>query len=130
MDFKDDVEIVSIFIEETKEHLVEIELGILKLESSDKNINEELIHSLFRAAHSIKAGANLLELRNIENLSHGFESALQMLRQKKLILNDSNIDIFLEGIDKLNEMINDCQHSDNIDIASLIRRLTAQIQER
>ncbi len=130
MDFKDDPEIVSIFIDETREHLANIELGILKLEDSEKDIDEELIHSLFRAAHSIKAGANLLELKNIESLSHGFENALQLLRQKKMVPNKDMVDIFLEGIDKLNELINNCQHSDKMDITLLSNRLIAQAQEK
>ncbi len=123
MNFKDDVEIVSIFINETREHLGVIEDGILMLEKRKKSNNDELIHGLFRAAHSIKAGANLLELKNIEKLSHGFENALQLLRQKKLTLEGSMVDLFLEGVDKLNEMINNCQNSDNLDITSLNNRM-------
>ena len=93
------------------EHLTEIENGILVLEKSSRNNDDELVHSMFRAAHSIKAGANLLKFRNIEALSHDLENTLQKLRQKKLVLNKEIVDVFLKGIDKIEEMINDLKQS-------------------
>ena len=93
------------------EHLTEIENGILVLEKNSRNNDDELVHSMFRAAHSIKAGANLLKFRNIEALSHELESTLQKLRQRKLVLNKEIVDVFLKGIDKIEEMINDLKQS-------------------
>ena len=110
MDFNDDKHIVKTFIEETMEHLTEIENGILVLEKNSRNTDDELVHSMFRAAHSIKAGAILLKFRNIEALSHDLENTLQKLRQKKLVLNKEIVDVFLKGIDKIEEMINDLKH--------------------
>ena len=111
MDFNEDTKIVKTFIEETTEHLTEIEDGILSLEKSSGNIDDELVHSMFRAAHSIKAGANLLKFGNIEALSHELENTLQKLRQQKLVLNKDIVDVFLKGIDKIEEMVNDLRQS-------------------
>jgi two-component system chemotaxis sensor kinase CheA len=66
---------------------------------------------MFRAAHSIKAGANLLKFRNIESLSHELENTLQKLRQQKIVLNKDIVDVFLKGIDKIEEMVNDLRMS-------------------
>ncbi len=111
MDFSEDIKIVTTFIIETTEHLTEIEQGILLLENNGKNIDDELVHSMFRAAHSIKAGANLLKFRNIEVLSHELENTLQKLRLQKLVLNKDIVDIFLKGIDKIEEMVNGLKQS-------------------
>ena len=111
MAFNEDTKIVKTFVDETMEHLTEIEDGILLLEKSSRNNDDELVHSMFRAAHSIKAGANLLKFRNIEALSHELESTLQKLRQRKLVLNKEIVDVFLKGIDKIEEMINDLKQS-------------------
>ncbi len=111
MDFSEDTKIVNTFIVETMEHLTEIENGILVLEKTSGNFDEELVRSMFRAAHSIKAGANLLKFRNIEALSHELESTLQKLRQQKLVLNKEIVDVFLKGIDQIEEMINGLKQS-------------------
>ena len=111
MNFNEDKKIVSTFIEETKEHLTEIEHGILLLENNGKNIDDEIVHSMFRAAHSIKAGANLLKFRNIEALSHELENTLQKLRLQQLVINKDIVDVFLKGIDKIEEMVNDLKQS-------------------
>lgn len=111
MDFNEDKHIVETFLEETMEHLTEIENGMLVLEKGGWNNNDELVHSMFRAAHSIKAGANLLKFRNIESLSHEMESTLQELRQEKLVINKEIVDVFLKGIDKIEEMINSLKQS-------------------
>ncbi len=111
MDFNEDKHIVETFLEETREHLMEIENGMLVLEKGGWNNNDELVHSMFRAAHSIKAGANLLKFRNIESLSHEMESTLQKLRQRKLALNKEIVDIFLKGIDNIEIMIKELKHS-------------------
>ena len=107
MDFQKDEDIVNTFIMETMEHLTEMESGILSLQSNRQIVDDELVHSMFRAAHSIKAGANLLEFGKIEELSHELESTLQSLRQRKLDLNEEIVDGFLHGIDQIEEMVND-----------------------
>jgi two-component system chemotaxis sensor kinase CheA len=111
MDFREDTEIVNTFIAETMENLTAIEEGILSLEKNSEKIDGELVHSMFRAAHSIKAGANLLKVTNIESLSHELESILQRLRQQKLVLTRDIVDFFLKGIDQMQEMVNDLKHS-------------------
>lgn len=111
MEFNEDIKIVKTFIVETTEHLTEIEHGILLLENNSQNIDDELVHSMFRAAHSIKAGANLLKFRNIEALSHELENTLQKLRLKQLVINKDIVDVFLKGIDKIEEMVNGLKQS-------------------
>ena len=105
MDFQKDNEIVNTFIVETREHLTEMETGILSLEGNSEYLDDELVHSMFRAAHSIKAGANLLRFSNIEASAHKLESTLQRLRQKKLDLNKEIVDGFLKEIDQIVEMV-------------------------
>lgn len=123
LDFKEDKEIIITFVEETKEHLTEIEAGILQLENSSENIDDELIHILFRAIHSVKAGANLLKFENIELLSHKLENILQLLRQKRLALNSEIVDTLLKSIDKIEELVTDLKHGDNTNITGLLKKL-------
>ncbi len=124
MDFKDDDEIKKTFIEETRDHLAEIEYGILKLENNGGSMDLELIDGLFRAAHSIKAGANLLDLQNIEKLSHLLESILQQLRFREQQIDSELVTTFLQGVDKIGELVDNLQFSDLHNISALVDQLT------
>ena len=70
--FGNDSEVLAAYIEESAERLASLEAGLLELESSTEPA-EELLNALFRAAHSIKAGANLLNLCAIETTAHRLE---------------------------------------------------------
>jgi two-component system chemotaxis sensor kinase CheA len=124
MDFSQDDEIIAIFIEESRDHLAEIEDGILKLENESAEMNPELVHQMFRAAHSIKAGANLLNLSNIEKLSHLLENILQQLRFGEQQTDSDLVTKFLLGVDKIGELIDNLSFSDLSNISLLVDQLT------
>jgi len=130
MDFSQDDEIKTIFIEETRDHLAEIEYGILKLENQTAEMNSELVNQMFRAAHSIKAGANLLDLRNIEKLSHLLENILQQLRFGQQQTDSELVTTFLLGVDKIGELIDNLSFSDLSNISSFVDQLTTITNRR
>ena len=55
-------ETLQIYIEESLEHLQDIEQNLLQIESYGADINEELVNKVFRAVHSIKGGPASLVL--------------------------------------------------------------------
>ena len=126
MSYKGDREIVDTFLQESREHLEEIEQGILILERDQQNeIDPDLVHSIFRAAHSIKAGANLLEFRNIEAIAHELEEILQKVRLGEFQMDGDHISHFLSGIDKLNELLDNIHYCDLIKVDSLLNLLNS-----
>ena len=56
MSIQDD-ETLRLYVEESIEHLADIENDLLAIENDGADINEELVNKVFRAAHSIKGGA-------------------------------------------------------------------------
>ena len=126
MQFKEDQEIIITFQDETRDHLEEIEQGILELENSQEKTDKELVHSLFRSAHSIKAGANLLEFRNIEALAHALENILTKLLSGELRMESEIATVSLQGIDKMGELLENLEFSDLVNLSSLVDNLTAQ----
>ncbi len=124
MQIEDD-EILQGFIEESLEHLADIEADLLTIEDGGENIDEDLVNKVFRAAHSIKGGAGFMGLTTIQDLSHSMENVLGLIRSKKLIPNPEIINILLLGSDQLQSMIEDIHNSNDVDISSHLIPLNA-----
>jgi two-component system, chemotaxis family, sensor kinase CheA len=124
MEIEDD-EILQGFIEESLEHLADIENDLLAIEEGGANIDEDLVNKVFRAAHSIKGGAGFMGLTTIQDLSHAAENVLGMIRSKKLIPTPEIINVLLIASDALQSMIEDVKNSNEVDISSHLTPLNA-----
>ena len=94
-----DRELISEFINESQEHLQNIENSVLVLE--DDPTNADTLNTIFRAFHTFKGGSGFLNLLPIQALAHELESLLDAARQHKLTINTDIINIILEGGDTL-----------------------------
>ncbi|MDC0336200.1 Hpt domain-containing protein [Pseudodesulfovibrio sp.] len=110
-----DAAVLEVYLEETAERLDSIESGLLKLEGCQE-CDPTLVNSIFRDAHSVKAGANLLKLATIEALSHKLENVLEMIRKCELDASEIIITASLESVDKLRELISNIEENDTISI--------------
>ncbi len=124
MQIEDD-EILQGFIEESLEHLADIETDLLAIEKAGANIDENLVNKVFRAAHSIKGGAGFMGLTVIQELSHAMENILGMIRSRKLVPNPEIVNVLLQGSDKLEAMINNVHSSNDEDITEHLIPLNA-----
>lgn len=129
MSFRNDDDIVSTFLSEVEDHLSVIEVGILEMENPEKSIDEELIHTMFRSAHSIKAGANLLEYSNIEAIAHMLENILQKIKHEKSRLDNALVSDFLAGLDLIGELTGNIELSDMADISPTLNNLRKLLDE-
>lgn len=120
--------LLDIFQDETLERLDNIEDGLLKLENCASELTPELINSIFRDAHSIKAGSNLLKLKRIEELSHKLENVLEMVRSEGLIPTELIITASLESVDKLRSLAEDVLNSDTKSIRLQKTMLEVSVQ--
>jgi len=94
-----DRELLNEFIQESQEHLQNIEHGVLVLE--DNPTDAGTLDSIFRAFHTFKGGSGFLNLTAIQRLAHELESLLDQARQHKLQLTPPVINLILEGGDTL-----------------------------
>jgi two-component system chemotaxis sensor kinase CheA len=124
MQIEDD-EILQGFIEESLEHLADIENDLLAIEEDGADIDEELVNKVFRAAHSIKGGAGFMGLTVIQDLSHVMENVLGLIRSRKLVPTPEIINVLLQASDKLNTMIEDVSNSNEYDIEEHLIPLNA-----
>ncbi|MBU1229720.1 MAG: Hpt domain-containing protein [Proteobacteria bacterium] len=100
-----DPEVLAAFAEEASERLSTLESGLLELERTAKAPQPGLLNAVFRDAHSIKAGANLLHLSLLETTAHRLENVLDSLRKGQLAAGGDVIQPLLDGVDLLRELL-------------------------
>lgn len=120
-----DDETLQMYVEESSEHLGDIENDLLAIEQAGQNMDEELVNKVFRAAHSIKGGAGFLGLSKIKDLGHKIENVLDMIRNRELAPDPDVINVVLLAFDKLRDMIQNVAESNNADIDEHLAALTA-----
>jgi len=120
--FEDD-ETLQMYIEESLEHLGDIESDLLTIEEAGENIDLDLVNNVFRAAHSIKGGAGFMGLTTIKELAHHLENVLGLIRNQELIPDSGRISVLLKGFDELETLLNNIQTSNETDISQHIQAL-------
>lgn len=120
--FEDD-ETLQMYIEESLDHLADIESDLLTIEEGGANIDLDLVNNVFRAAHSVKGGAGFMGLTTIKNLAHHLENVLGMIRNRELIPDSEKISILLKGFDELESLLKNIQTSNDVDISAHVRAL-------
>ena len=91
------------FINESLDLLQEMETSLNLL--SDQPDDEELINSVFRAAHTIKGSAGLFGFDAIVAFTHKVENVLDEVRAGEVKIDDGLIAVLLECRDHIEAMI-------------------------
>lgn len=92
---------LPMFFEETEEHLANMEAQLLKLDPVAPD--PEALHSIFRAAHSVKGNSALLGATRFSEVMHRIESILDRIRRDQLRPEDEVITQLLEACDVVRE---------------------------
>lgn len=91
----------QVFIEESLEGLDTMESSLLAL---DDGGDGELVHTIFRAAHSIKGGAATFGFPEMSSFTHEAESLLDEVRSGKRAIDGTIIELLLRTVDCLRGM--------------------------
>ncbi|MFC0267339.1 chemotaxis protein CheW [Kushneria aurantia] len=97
-------EFYQTFFDEADELLNDMEQHLLQIDPDHPD--EEQLHAIFRAAHSIKGGAGTFGLTILQETTHLFENLLDQARHHERNLDAATIDIFLETKDMLSDQLN------------------------
>jgi two-component system, chemotaxis family, sensor kinase CheA len=122
MTIQDD-ETLQMYLEESLEHLADIENDFLAIEENGANIDEDLVNKVYRAAHSIKGGAGFMGLTNIKDLTHEMENILGKIRAREMVPTPEIVNVLLDASDQLKALMNDVLNSNDIDISAHIKAL-------
>jgi two-component system chemotaxis sensor kinase CheA len=106
-EFFDRTEFVQYFRDETEELLQSIDSDLLRLEGyvDTKALDAEIVNSLFRALHTIKGSAGMLEFTAVQQIAHKLENVFDLLRKDRMPLTESGINLLFEGRDVLTGLV-------------------------
>ncbi len=129
MTIQDD-ETLQMYLEESIEHLADIENDLLAIEEGGADIDEDLVNKVYRAAHSIKGGAGFMGLTTIKDLTHEMENILGKIRSRDMIPDPDIVNILLLAADTLKGLVEDVFTSNDVDISDQISQLQAIAEGR
>ncbi len=119
-----DRELLEEFVADAKEHLDTVEDDLLALEKQKGNPDREIVDRVFRAVHSVKGAAGFFGLTHISELAHVMETLLSMIRAGEIRPESRFIDALLAGADHLGILLDDADHSNEMDITDIHNRLS------
>lgn len=95
---------LDIFLEESKEHIQNLNSNLLELES---NPGQDIIDEIFRSAHTLKGMSGTMGFNRISEITHEMESLLQDIKDGTISVSPEVIDTLLESVDFLEKLIGD-----------------------
>lgn len=94
---------IESFLEEATDFVAQLESEIMALESAPQD--QELINSIFRAAHTIKGSGGMFGFDGLVAFTHIFESVLMRMRDGQLAANKEIAEMLLAGVDHIGQVL-------------------------
>ncbi len=98
-----DPELLTEFVQESRDNLDEAEQALLSLETDPTN--KETIDTVFRAFHTVKGVSAFLDLTPIKELAHSAESLLSRAREGEIRCTGGYASLALRALDGLRALI-------------------------
>ena len=118
-----DAEVLSYFAPEAQEYLENLEALLLRLERESHN--PDIIHQLFRAAHTLKGSAYTVGFQSIGDLTHHIEDFMGAVREGRLRVLPGHTDLLLRAIDVIRTLM----RRDPSNLARTRERFAASLEE-
>lgn len=96
---------LSMFIDESREHLQALNDNMLILEASPEDIS--IVQNIFRSAHTLKGMSATMGFEDMASLTHEMENVLDLVRNHKLAMNPFIFDAIFKSLDALEAMLED-----------------------
>ena len=95
---------LDIFIEESREHLQQLNVSLLELEKDNRN--KEVLNEVFRVAHTLKGMSGTMGYTKMQTLTHRMEDVLDALRNDRFIADSNMVDVLFKCLDALETYVN------------------------
>jgi two-component system, chemotaxis family, sensor kinase CheA len=96
---------LEVFIDESKEHIQNINDQLLLLEKEPTNL--QIVAEIFRSAHTLKGMSATMGYNDLANLTHKLENVLDEVRNERLVLDSNMLDIVFEAVEQLEIIVMD-----------------------
>jgi two-component system chemotaxis sensor kinase CheA len=94
---------LDIFVEESKEHLQELNTSLLILEKDPANTS--VLNEIFRVAHTLKGMAGTMGFNLMATLTHHMEDVLDGLRKGQVKVTTEVVDVLFQCLDALEDYV-------------------------
>lgn len=96
---------LSMFIDESNDHLQSLNENLLRLESEPEELS--IVQTIFRSAHTLKGMSATMGYEDLASLTHEMENVLDLVRNSKLKMDSFIFDTLFKGLDALEAMVQD-----------------------
>lgn len=96
---------LSMFIDESKEHLQAMNESMLELEHRPDDIG--IVQKMFRSAHTLKGMSATMGFEDIASLTHEMENVLDLVRNGKLKMDEFTFETIFQSLDAVEAMVSD-----------------------
>ena len=119
-------ELLKAFYDEAAEHVETINKSLLQLERGlEAKLHKKHVQNAFRAAHSLKGAARAVSYKDVESLSDGMESILQLARDKGFELSPDACDLLYDALDTIQKALT----GEEITTETLLEKMNGVIGE-
>jgi two-component system chemotaxis sensor kinase CheA len=124
-----DETILRIFTTSCLEQLAGVESQVLALEQAPEGELAERVNRIFRAVHTIKGDAGVLDLKDLTDFAHNVESALNFIRKNRMRPTREAISALLAAFDALAGLVravgSGTEQPAAAELAGIVERLCA-----
>jgi two-component system chemotaxis sensor kinase CheA len=104
----------EVFYEESYEGLDAMEQGLLEMDIEAPD--DEVINTIFRAAHSIKGGSGTFGFNQVAEFTHVVETLLDEVRSGDRAMSQTILELLLVSVDCLRSLLQELQVGENPDL--------------
>lgn len=115
------------FIVEAFEHIDEIENNAMSLEQHPEDM--DIIHTMFRAFHTIKGLSGFVEHTIIQEIAHKTETMMDYCRKGELQVSTKIVDAILKSSDYIKQLCNDMNAYKDNALVDNIEKLLVVLEE-
>ncbi|MEK4510329.1 chemotaxis protein CheA [Paenibacillus anaericanus] len=114
---------LSMFIDESNDHLQSLNENMLGLEQHPDDIS--IVQVIFRSAHTLKGMAATMGFEDLASLTHQMENVLDLVRNDKLKMQEIIFDTLFQSLDALQSMVQDITQGGEgkADVSSIVSAL-------
>lgn len=95
--------LLEVFALEAAEHIALIEETLLRMERGEQEGDD--LHTIFRAAHTIKGAAACLAIENVTKFTHVLEDIVEQAVMGRVAAGPSFVGLLFESIDELRRLV-------------------------